>query len=92
MSDEVCVIHAEVRIIIRVHREVGFVNHNVLDLLVCFSDARVGYPVVIALVEVLKMDVVVIRIFVFRFSCNIIYNKIRKRRKKEYASKEGSYL
>lgn len=81
MCDEVGVIHSEVRVVIRMHRKIRLINHDVFDLEVGFSDAGVRDPVVIALVEVLEMNVVVIRIFVFRFSCNIIYNKIRKRRK-----------
>ena len=69
------------RVVVGVHIGGVFVERHVLDLEVGLADARKGHPVVVALVEILKVHVVGVGILIFEFGGIIIYNKIKRTNK-----------
>lgn len=75
MSQKLGVVHAEVRVVVRVHmRGVLLLGQSVLDFKVGGTDPREGHPVVVAFIEVLEVDVVAVGILISGFGGVIIYN------------------
>jgi len=56
----------------------------VLNSDISFSDSREADPVVVALVEILKVDVVGVGVFIFKFGGIIIYNNIKNGKYKKF--------
>ncbi len=61
-------------VVVGVHVGGGILQGGLLDLVVGGADAGEGHPVVVALVEVLKVDVVGVGVFILGFGGIIIYN------------------
>ena len=75
VSQELGVVHAEVRVVVGV--EMGWIvlrSIVVLDSSGGRTDAGVGHPVVIALIEVLEVNVVAVGILISGLGGVIIYN------------------
>lgn len=75
MGQQFCVVHAEVGVVIGVHVGGIVFCSVVLDFAVGAADAGEGDPVIVALVQVLKVDVVAVGILIPWLSGVIIYNK-----------------
>jgi hypothetical protein len=74
MSQQFCVVHSEVRVVVRMDVSGRVLPRSVLNFVVSPPDAREGHPVIVTLVEVLEVDVVTIGILISRFGGVIIYN------------------
>lgn len=77
VSQEFGVVHAEVRVVVGMDVRVVLLGRcTIVDFDVGAPEAGVGYPVVVALVEVLEVHVVGIGILISWFGGVIIYNQL----------------
>ena len=76
VGEQFGIVHAEMRVIVGVHVGSAVLEGRLLDLGGGAADAGEGHPVVIALVEVLEVDVVGVGVFILGFGGIIIYNNI----------------
>lgn len=75
MCDELGIVHAEVWIVVGMEmRGILLGAVTVLDASSGWVDAGVGYPVIVALIEVFEVDVVAVGILISSLGGVIIYN------------------
>lgn len=74
------IVHSEMRVVVGVHVGIAFFSWRVFDPLVGLTNPGKRNPVIVALIQVLEVDVVAIGILILGFGGIIIYNKTYKQK------------